>query len=330
MSQLPLNDDVASSGLRVTAERTSDLANLANLDYVGRVNRAVAYIQRNLGESLQLEDVAKVAAFSSFHFHRIFKAMIGETLNAFVKRTRLERALYLLAHRDGATLTEIALACGFASSSEFSRSFKKHYGVSPREFDLEAFRLAQRRAMEEALTPPTDKNLLARLPKGENPDGFVAKIVKRPARRVAYIMVLRPFESGRVQAAAERLVAWAKARGLEGGQWLGYMWEEPETVALEQCHYFIGVEVPSGIQREGEIGITEFPAMKLASVDLAGSIELELRAIDWLYGTWLPSSGYVPDHQPAFEAFHGLPYAHGDSHFELSAQLAVVDASTPV
>src|SRR5437870_4585336 len=97
----------------------SDLANLANLDYVGRVNRAVAYVQGNLSASLQLEDVARVAAFSSFHFHRIFKVMIGETLSAFVKRVRLERALYLLSHRDGATLTEIALACGFASSSEF-------------------------------------------------------------------------------------------------------------------------------------------------------------------------------------------------------------------
>jgi len=308
----------------------SDLANLANLDYIGRINRAVTHVQQNLGESLQLDDLARVAAFSPFHFHRIFKAMIGETLNSFVKRVRLERALYLLTHRNGATLTDIALACGFASSSEFSRSFRKHYGVAPRHFDLEAFRKAQRQAMQDALTAPEERYLLTRLPDGENPDGFVARILKRPARRVAYIMVQRPFELGRVPAAAERLVAWAKARNLEGGQWLGYMWEEPEIVALDRCHYFVAVEVPAGIQREGEVGVTDFAAMTLASIDIAGPIDLEQRAIDWLYATWLPSSGYVPDHQPAFEAWHGLPYAHGDAHFELSVQLAVVDASSPV
>jgi AraC family transcriptional regulator len=308
----------------------SDLANLANLDYVGRVNRVVDYIQRNLDSSLQLDDLARVAAFSPFHFHRIFKTMIGETLSSFVKRTRLERALYLLTYRSGATLTEIALACGFASSSEFSRSFRKHFGVAPRQFDLEAFRVAQRQAMQEALTTPEERHLLARLPGGENPDRFVARIVRRPARRVAHIMVQRPFEPGRVPAAANRLVAWAKARGLEGGQWLGYMWEEPEIVALERCHYFVGVEVPVGSQRDGEVGVTDFAAMTLASIDIAGPIDLETRAIDWLYGTWLPASGYVPDHQPAFEAWRGLPFAHGEAHFELSVQLALVDAKTPV
>jgi AraC family transcriptional regulator len=41
----------------------------------------------------------------------------------------------------------------------------------------------------------------------------------------------------------------------------------------------------------------------------------------------LPASGFVPDHQPAFEAWVGLPYAHGDEHFELRLQLAVIEAT---
>ena len=69
-----------------------DLPDLANLDYVQRVNRAIDHVTRNLAQPLQLEDVAKVAAFSTFHLHRIFRALVGETLLEFVKRTRLERA----------------------------------------------------------------------------------------------------------------------------------------------------------------------------------------------------------------------------------------------
>jgi hypothetical protein len=73
-----------------------DLPDLANLDYRDRVNRAIDYVIGNLAAPLKLENVAKAAAFSPFHFHRIFKAITGETLHDFVKRTRLERSLHLL------------------------------------------------------------------------------------------------------------------------------------------------------------------------------------------------------------------------------------------
>jgi AraC family transcriptional regulator len=106
----------------------ADLPNLANFDYVARVNRAIDYITANLDRRLRLEDVARAACFSPYHFHRIFRALMGETLAAFVKRVRLERAVYLLSHRDGARLTDVALACGFSSSSDFSRSFRDCYG----------------------------------------------------------------------------------------------------------------------------------------------------------------------------------------------------------
>jgi AraC family transcriptional regulator len=139
------------------------LPNLANLDYVARVNRAIDHIVQNLGEPLQLEDVARVACFSPFHFHRIFRALVGETLNAFVKRVRLERAVVLRSHRPDATLTEIALACGFSSSSDFSRSFRAHYGVPPSLFDIERFRASRREQLQRAATPPGEEHFELRM-----------------------------------------------------------------------------------------------------------------------------------------------------------------------
>ena len=56
---------------------------------------------------------------------------------------------------------------------------------------------------------------------------------------------------------------------------------------------------------------------------MKGTIELELRALDWLFGTWLPNSAYVPADQPCFESWIGRPFAHGFSHFELHAQIPV-------
>lgn len=123
---------------------------------------------------------------------------MGETLLEFVKRTRLERALYLLSHTEQ-TLTEIAFAVGFNSSSDFSRSFKAYFGVPPRRFDLEAWRALGRAKI--TTQPPAAGG-----------EGFSVQLRKLPARRVAYRRVLRPFEPGRVPEAARSFVAWATSR----------------------------------------------------------------------------------------------------------------------
>jgi AraC family transcriptional regulator len=303
---------------------------LANLDYVDRVNRAVDYVTRNLDQPLRLEQVAKAACFSSYHFHRIFRSLMGETLAAFVKRVRLERAVYLLSHRNRASLTQIALACGFSSSSDFSRSFRDHYGVAPSRFDIEHFRLSGRKALEVASTAPGERHRLKRLPAGKNPDGFAVNLRHIPARRVAYIRVHRPYEGDLVVQAVKRLLAWAETRGLADGQWLGYQWEDPEIVPLDKCRYDVAVEVPNNTNADGEVSINTFAPCLIAEIDIAGSIDVELRALDWLYRTWLPSSGYAPAHQPGFEAWNGRPFAHGMEYFELRVQLPVIAAHVPL
>ena len=307
-----------------------DLPNLANLDYVDRVNRAIDHILRNLAEPLALDDVAKVACFSPYHFHRIFRAIVGETLAAFVKRVRLERAVVELSHRPDATLTEIALACGFTSSSDFSRSFRAHYGVPPRAFDVERFRATRREQFQKAVMPPGEGHRLQKLPPGENPDGFTVALRKLPPRRVAYIRVANSYEGSGVLTAIDRLRAWAEPRGLAGGQWLGYQWDDPEIVPLEKCRYDVGLEIPESVSTGGEVSVTSFPAMTVAELEVKGSIELEMRAIDWMFTTWLPTSGHAPANQPAFEVWNGAPFAHGMEYFELWMHLPVVGLDEPL
>jgi AraC family transcriptional regulator len=299
----------------------ADLPDLAKVDYLDRVNRAIDYVTANLSDSLKLEDVAKAANFSPFHFHRVFRTVVGETLHDFVKRVRCERALYLMSHGARRPLTEIALACGFGSSSDFSRSFRQHFGVSPRNFDIDRFRGRRR---DEMIGAASGSERLARLPAGSNPDGFKVRLRQLRARRVAYLRVFRPYEEGRAQEAVARLVAWARERGLAGGQWLGYQWDDPEIVPIALCRYDIGVEIAEGVALTADVSEVRFGPMTVAEVDIAGGIDLEMRAIDWLYTTWLPHSGFTPDHQPAFEAFMGEPFAHGTEHFELRIQLPVV------
>lgn len=312
----------------------ADLPNLAKApagaDYLERINRAIDHVLRHLAEPLPLDEVARVACFSPYHFHRIFKALVGETVHDFVKRARLEHALNLLSHRPGVSLTEVALACGFSSSSDFSRSFRARFGVPPRAFDVQTLRRLRREQMVGALLPEGQRHRLARLPPGQNPDGFVARLRPVPARRVAYLRVFKPYEGTGVAEAAARLVAWADARGLRGGQWLGYQWDDPEIVPLDLCRYDVGLEIPEGVPVDGDVSVAQFPPMTLAELGIAGPADLEMRALDWLFTTWLPTSGYAPDHQPCFEAWVGEPFAHGFEHFELCVQLPVVPAGQPI
>lgn len=290
--------------------------------YLQRVNRAIDYVVSRLAEPLRLEDVASAALLSPFHFHRVFRALVGETLGDYVKRLRLDRALFMMAHTPRSSLTTIALDCGFSSSSDFSRCFKQRFGVPPSAFNIQQWRSAHRAELEELVQQYVGRLHIDRLPARQNPDSFKVKIRTQPARTVAYIRVRDPYHGDAVVQAITRLVAWAEHQGLADSQWLGYQWENPEIVFLEACQYYVAVEA-NNFTPKGEIGKFTFPTMLVAEVEIRGSLDLELRALQWLYGSWLPRSGYVPDDQPAFEAWIGRPLAHGMEHFELHVQLPV-------
>lgn len=276
----------------------------------------------HLDRPLRLNDLARAALLSPFHFHRVFQALTGATPGDFVKRLRLEKALGMMAFSKRESLTSIALACGFASSSDFSRSFKQRFGVAPSAFDIVAWRKDGAMELAGLIDHDVRREHLERLPPRDNPDAFRVRIRQLPARSVAYIRVAKPYQGTGVIEAAERLVAWAEREGLANGRWLGYQWDNPEITPLEECGYYVAVEA-ARFKPKGEVGRFEFPAMTVAEVAIRGAIDVELRALQWLYGPWLARSGYVPDDHPCFEAWLGRPFAHGIERFELDVQLPV-------
>jgi AraC family transcriptional regulator len=290
--------------------------------YVERVNLAIDYVVSRLDEPLRLEDVSRAALLSPFHFHRVFQALVGVTLAEFVKRLRLEKALFMMAHARRPSLATIALSCGFSSTSDFSRCFKQRFGAPPSAFDVQGWRDARRSELE-ATAPGTAKQWrLDKLPAGHNPDGFRVRVRDLPARTVAYIRIRNPYRGDAVAKAAQRLITWAERHALADGQWLGYQWDNPQIAHLEDCQYHVAVEAER-FTPQGEIGRFRFPPMVVAQVEVRGGLDLELRALQWLFGAWLPRSGYVPDDHPCFEAWVGRPFAHGVERFELHAQLPV-------
>jgi AraC family transcriptional regulator len=103
-------------------------------EYTARINRVIDHIDAHLSEEMSLDELAGVAGFSRFHFHRLFRAMVGETLGRYVARLRVERAASVLTANPTASITEVALDCAFGSSAAFARAFKARFGVSASEW----------------------------------------------------------------------------------------------------------------------------------------------------------------------------------------------------
>ncbi|MDL2213703.1 AraC family transcriptional regulator, partial [Bacteroides sp. OttesenSCG-928-N06] len=103
----------------------------SRIEYRARINRVMDYIDQHLDQSMELKTIADIANFSPFHFHRIFSFLIGETPIDYIQRLRVEKAAWKLREATPETITEIAYGCGFGSVSLFSRTFKKHFGMTP-------------------------------------------------------------------------------------------------------------------------------------------------------------------------------------------------------
>ena len=102
-------------------------------DYAERIIRVLVHIQQNLDDALPLEDLAAIAHFSPFHFHRVFTGMVGESVKQYVRRLRLERAAMRLKHGER-PVTSIAFEAGYETHEAFTRAFRSAFGRSPSEF----------------------------------------------------------------------------------------------------------------------------------------------------------------------------------------------------
>ena len=99
--------------------------------YIARIQKVQDYIEQNDWRNMSAEELAGIAGFSKYHFNRIFKSVLQESQLQYVNRIRLERALFLLAHRTDRNITDIAYELGFSDTAVFSRAFRNYYGISP-------------------------------------------------------------------------------------------------------------------------------------------------------------------------------------------------------
>lgn len=258
---------------------------LTRQDYGRRIARAIALIAADPARAPGLDELAAAAAFSPFHFHRIYREITGETPAETVARERLSRAAALLA-RESLPIATVARRCGYGSAAAFTRAFRAAYGVPPAAY-RDSGGIGQRLA----------------LPRPEETEMFDITIRTEPPLRLASVAHRGAYTG--IGTAFDRLKAWARARGLEGPEtrWIALYHDDPSSVAERDLRAEAGITVPEGVEVSEGVTLQMLPATRLAVLTFRGPYaELE-RAYRWLYRDWLPGSGEEPADQPAREEY---------------------------
>jgi len=288
-------------------------------EYRSRINKTMDYIESDLGRQFTLEELASVANFSRFHFHRIFLGMVGETPFQFIQRLRLERIASLVQSQPRESITDIAFRCGFQDLSVFSRSFRASFGLSATEF--------RKTSREKSNTGQVESNTCQSDQKVSMYFCFETKTIKwrspmkslqsvevkaLPEMTVAYFRHTGPYKgNGQLfESLWNKLFSWAGPRGLIGGPGFNSLiiyHDDPNITSEDKLRMSVCITVPADTKVAGEIGrmVVEGGHYVMARFQL-GEKEFQ-EAWEWVYGSWFPSSGYQPDDKPCFEMYPEEP-----------------------
>lgn len=279
------------------------------LTYQQRINIVLRHIEQHLDSRPDLEELARIACFSPYHFHRIFSSMVGEGVAAYIRRLLLERAAMQLGHSPE-SVTQIALGAGYDSVDAFTRAFRAHMGMLPSEYRRRKGHLEAARRRD--LGRPLFYHEMTSLPP------MNVRVEKFPPRLVAAVRHTGAYdESG---PAWGKLCAALGANGLLSDTSVAYgvSYDNPDITAPQKCRMDACVSLPPELletcaelcpllQNE-DIFLRHIGGeQEYAALRIRGPYTLLHPAYRSLFGMWFPQSGREPENDPGFEIYWNSP-----------------------
>ncbi len=273
--------------------------------YKERILRVLVHIQHHLDEAVRLEDLARVAHFSPYHFHRIFRGMIGESVMDHVRRLRLERAAHRLKFGDQ-PVTRVAFDAGYETHEAFSRAFKSMFDETPSGFRA-THRKIPWKPVPSGVHFSADADPQDFTPAIPGATPMEVQIKNVDAITVAFVRHIGPYDQ--VGTSWNRLMAWASGQGFLGPKMkmLGIVHDDPEVTPPEKIRYDACLEVRDGFEPTGEIGVQQIDAGDYAVTTHQGPYAGLGDTYARLCGEWLPTSGRQIRSAPPFEIYRNSP-----------------------
>jgi len=275
-------------------------------DHSQRINEILSYIHLDISLEHSVTTLSKKASMSPFHFNRVFKKVVGESVHSYIRRVRLENCANALLFNPDSTINEIFSEVGFVSNSSFTHAFKDYFGCTPskwREIDMPI---------------EISENIIKINPLHVEID-YVEK------KRVAYVRHKGYNKS--IKEAWQRLEEWSIKNSIDfsSHSMIGLHHSNPNIVKKEDCHYVACLELDENFEpfRSGEIGIMEIPRIFCAKFTLSGKYGDLMKYMDYIYYEWLPNSKYEKVHLPSMANYH-------KNHFISEDELFLLDFFVPI
>jgi AraC family transcriptional regulator len=284
---------------------------------VQTVNRIIDQVRMNPSVRLDLGSAAALAGYAPHHFHRMFAATAGETLQQFAGRNRLANAARVLGSGWKGSLLELALGCGFNSAEDFSRQFRARFECSPREVQKGARICVNRSRLLR-------RDRIVRVGKTDC-HAFIRKIrvEELPALDVVYGRVFGAMENpDAVKDVLRKLFAWATRFNhldfKQPIQMVGIGWDNFDITPYGRFIYDAGIVIQPGrpLVHEPWMNYLKIPGRKYVVMDFEGDLGDEEDAFDYLR-SWMVRNGYFQAVAPGFEVFSNERSLHDWNHFKI-------------
>ncbi len=251
--------------------------------YLDRIGRVQEHIYTHLDADLDLDRLAELACLSRFHWHRIYRAMTGETAAQTVRRLRLARAASQLASTH-TSLADIATRAGYTTQAAFTRAFAATYDMPPAEFRASGSHV-------DLVTATKENDAMA----------FPIEIRALPVRPAlglvhegSYQEIGRTFGKLFLDLKADDLEPYV--RGI-----FGRYTDDPDQVPEAKLHSHACVFVDADNLPSKSLEHMQAGGGTYAVLTYKGPYSAMKPAYDWLFGTWLPQSGKIARDEPVLE-----------------------------
>ena len=265
--------------------------------YRQRLTAVIDYIHDNINGDLDVNTLADVALMSPYHFHRIYRELMQETVNATVRRLRLQKAAINLIRTDQSIQT-IAQGISYGSVEAFTRAFTKQFGDSPGTY-----------RSTKQWDSSCDQPFIAMLPTEQKRYNTMFNIEMITMDKMHLAGYPHKGDYMEIGSTFEKLFMNANSQNLlnENTRSFGLYYDDPKSVATDELRSMACLTVDESQLLDSELERVTVPAGKFVSILFKGPYaELE-KPYDWLFGHWVPNSGQEIMDFPPFEEYLNDP-----------------------
>lgn len=282
-----------------------------NEKYEEAILSTLIHIQTHLEGDLNLNMLAERVGFSAYHYHRIFREVIGEPVKQYLRRLRIERAAYRLKVSEEPIL-QIALDSGFKTHETFTRAFSRHFHITPNQFRNNFLRASRERKKWAQPKYISDYSVKADPASGQVRLEHVRPII------VAFVRHVGPYDKhldqdSPVSQLWDELFEWGNANKLINADSLliGIPQDDPSITPPEKQRFDVCVQIPEFRNPSGHIGCQTISAGMFGVSRHYGSFDNLAEAYMHIYDSLVTTGKYTLRTQTPFEVY-GYSQVKGD------------------